>query len=61
MLARRRRRAEPLLLSLVGSAAVLAGKFVLASDVAMYAGIVLLVATPLLPWRPRKAAPCCEA
>ena len=61
LLARRRHRVEPFLLGLIAAAAVLAGKFALGSDVAMYAGIALLIATPLLPWRPRKVAPCCEA
>jgi hypothetical protein len=60
LLARRRQRIEPFLLGLVAAVAVLAGKFALGSDMAMYAGIALLIVTPLVPWR-RKAASCCEA
>ena len=61
LLARRRRRILPLILGLLASAAVLLGKFELDSDVVMCAGIAVLVGTPLLPWRKRTTAPCCEA
>src|SRR5437879_1117318 len=39
LLARRRGRAEPFLLGLAGSAVVLVGKFVIATDPIMYVGI----------------------
>jgi len=51
-----RRGYGPFVVGLAASAIVLVGKFVFVSDVAMYGGIVLLVAASLWNAWPRKAA-----
>lgn len=53
--ARSRRGYRPLIVGLAASAIVLVGKFVFVSDVAMYGGIVLLVAASIWNAWPRKA------
>ena len=59
LLARRRRRIEPILLGLAAAAAIVVGKFALDSRWMLYAGIGALMVASLFPWRP-KAPECCK-
>lgn len=59
LLARRRSRIEPVLLGLGAAAAVVVGKFVLDSDLMLYAGIGTLMVASLFPWRSKAAPSCC--
>jgi mercuric ion transport protein len=56
--ARRRRGFGPFLLGLLATAGILAGKFVRASNPAMYAAVGLLVVATLWNSWPRRAAAC---
>lgn len=59
--ARRRRGFGPFFVGLVASAVVLGGKFGFESDLAMYAGLGLLVAASIWNTWPKRAAPACPA
>ncbi len=59
--ARRRRGFGPFFVGLAASAIVLAGKFGFESDLAMYAGLGVLVAASIWNTWPRRAAPACPA
>lgn len=57
----RRRGFGPFFVGLVASAVVLGGKFGIESDLAMYAGLGLLVAASIWNTWPRRATPACPA
>lgn len=57
----RRRGLGPLFLGVCAAGAVLAGKFVLGSDLAMYAGLAFLVTASIWNTWPRRVAPECRA
>lgn len=59
--ARRRRGFGPFFVGLAASAVVLGGKFGFESDLAMYAGLGLLVAASIWNTWPRRVAPACPA
>ena len=59
--ARSRRGSGPFFAGLAASVIVLAGKFGLESDVAMYAGLGILVAASIWNTWPRHASPACPA
>ena len=59
--AQRRRGFGPFFVGLCASAIVLGGKFGFESDVAMYAGLGLLVAASIWNTWPRHATPACPA
>ncbi len=59
--ARRRRGFGPFFVGVAASAIVLGGKFGFESDLAMYAGLGLLVAASIWNTWPRRAAPACPA
>lgn len=59
--ARRRRGFGPFLVGFGASTIVLGGKFRFESDLAMYAGLAMLVAASIWNTWPRRAAPACPA
>jgi hypothetical protein len=59
--AHRRRGFGPFFVGVVASAVVLGGKFEFESDVAMYAGLALLVGASIWNTWPRRATPACPA
>lgn len=59
--ARRRRGFGPFFVGLVAAAIVLGGKFGFESDLAMYAGLGLLVAASIWNTWPRRVTPACPA
>jgi hypothetical protein len=59
--AERRRGYRPFVLGLAGAAIVLFGKFVFASDAAMYGGLIVLVAASIWNGWPKRKKPGCAA
>lgn len=61
LLARKRRRIEPVLLGVTAAVAVIVGKFALESDPILYGGIGVLMIAALVPWRSKaRARTCCD-
>ncbi|WP_156528664.1 hypothetical protein [Sinorhizobium glycinis] len=58
LLAWRRQRVVPIILGVAAAMAIIIGKFILESDLMLYAGLGTLMITSLFPWR-SKVPSCC--
>jgi hypothetical protein len=61
LLARRRRRVEPLALGVAGAIAIIVGKLSLEYDPLVYAGIAMFITASILPWKAKMQTTQCAS